>query len=49
MLRDYYDVVWGMLVTDERDLSDRISPDASQDGLSWATILRKRDPDSVPR
>src|SRR5919107_4270556 len=57
LLRDYYDTEWGMPVRDERGLFERISLEAFQSGLSWATILRKRpafraafddfDPDAV--
>ncbi|WP_066906614.1 DNA-3-methyladenine glycosylase I [Millisia brevis] len=42
MLRDYYDTEWGMPVRDERGMYERISLEAFQAGLSWATILRKR-------
>ncbi|MGV9316578.1 DNA-3-methyladenine glycosylase I [Streptomyces sp. NPDC003691] len=42
MLRRYYDTEWGMPVRDERGLYERISLEAFQAGLSWATILRKR-------
>jgi len=42
MLREYYDTEWGMPVTDEQGLYERISLEAFQAGLSWATILRKR-------
>lgn len=42
MLRDYYDTEWGMPVTDERPMFERLSLEAFQSGLSWATILRKR-------
>ncbi|MFD0396849.1 DNA-3-methyladenine glycosylase I [Kitasatospora sp. NPDC127121] len=42
MLRQYYDTEWGMPVRDERGLYERISLEAFQAGLSWATILRKR-------
>jgi DNA-3-methyladenine glycosylase I len=42
LLRDYYDTEWGMPVTDEQGLYERISLEAFQAGLSWATILRKR-------
>lgn len=57
LLRDYYDTEWGVPVTDERGLFERISLEAFQSGLSWATILAKRpafraafagfDPDTV--
>lgn len=43
MLREYYDTEWGMPVTDERGIFERLSLEAFQSGLSWATILRKRD------
>ncbi|MFF7887835.1 DNA-3-methyladenine glycosylase I [Streptomyces sp. NPDC020794] len=42
MLRDYYDSEWGMPVTDERGVYERVSLEGFQAGLSWATILRKR-------
>ncbi|CAM3344425.1 DNA-3-methyladenine glycosylase I [Stackebrandtia soli] len=57
LLREYYDTEWGMPVRDERGLFERLSLEAFQSGLSWATILRKRpafrsafrafDPDKV--
>lgn len=43
MLQHYYDTEWGMPVTDEHGLYERISLEAFQAGLSWATILRKRE------
>lgn len=42
-LREYYDTEWGMPVRDEHGLFERISLEAFQSGLSWATILRKRE------
>ncbi|MEW1551208.1 DNA-3-methyladenine glycosylase I [Streptomyces tsukubensis] len=42
LLRQYYDTEWGMAVRDEHGLYERISLEAFQAGLSWATILRKR-------
>lgn len=42
-MRDYYDTEWGMPVTDERGLFERLSLEAFQAGLSWDVILRKRD------
>ena len=57
LMTAYYDTEWGMPVRDERGLFERISLEAFQSGLSWATILRKRpafrsafadfDPDAV--
>jgi DNA-3-methyladenine glycosylase I len=42
LMREYYDTEWGMPVRDEQGLYERISLEAFQAGLSWATILRKR-------
>ncbi|GGL43072.1 DNA-3-methyladenine glycosylase I [Phycicoccus endophyticus] len=42
LLREYYDREWGMPVRDERGMFERLSLEAFQAGLSWATILRKR-------
>ena len=42
LLRDYYDTEWGMPVRDEQGLFERLSLEAFQSGLSWATILSKR-------
>ena len=42
LLREYYDTEWGMPVRDERGVFERVSLEAFQSGLSWATILRKR-------
>jgi DNA-3-methyladenine glycosylase I len=42
LLREYYDAEWGVPVTDEHGVYERISLEAFQAGLSWATILRKR-------
>ncbi|MDI6943154.1 DNA-3-methyladenine glycosylase I [Microbacterium barkeri] len=57
LMRAYYDTEWGMPVRDETGLFERLSLEAFQSGLSWATILRKRpafrevfagfDPDAV--
>lgn len=41
--RAYHDVEWGVPVHGERELLERISLEAFQSGLSWLTILRKRD------
>ncbi|MDM9560931.1 DNA-3-methyladenine glycosylase I [Bordetella petrii] len=43
LLRHYYDTEWGMPVRDERGLFERLSLECFQSGLSWATILRKRE------
>ena len=39
----YHDEEWGRPVTDERGLFERMSLEAFQSGLSWLTILRKRE------
>ena len=43
LLRDYYDAEWGMPVTDERGLFEALSLEAFQVGLSWHTILARRE------
>ncbi|MDD2857279.1 MAG: DNA-3-methyladenine glycosylase I [Candidatus Nanopelagicales bacterium] len=40
--REYYDHEWGMPVTDEHGLYERVVLEGFQAGLSWDTILRKR-------
>ena len=39
----YHDDEWGRPVTDERGLYERLCLEGFQSGLSWLTILRKRD------
>ncbi|HXH98403.1 MAG TPA: DNA-3-methyladenine glycosylase I [Gaiellaceae bacterium] len=39
----YHDEEWGRPVTDERGLYERLCLEGFQSGLSWLTILRKRD------
>jgi DNA-3-methyladenine glycosylase I len=39
----YHDHEWGMPMTDERRLFEKITLEGFQAGLSWITILRKRD------
>jgi DNA-3-methyladenine glycosylase I len=43
LLKTYYDTEWGMPIRDERGIFERISLEAFQSGLSWITILKKRD------
>jgi DNA-3-methyladenine glycosylase I len=43
LYRAYHDDEWGRPVRDERGLFERISLEAFQSGLSWLTILRKRE------
>jgi DNA-3-methyladenine glycosylase I len=39
----YHDLEWGRPVTDERGLLERLCLEGFQSGLSWLTILRKRE------
>ena len=39
----YHDDEWGRPITDHRGLYERLTLEAFQSGLSWLTILRKRD------
>ena len=41
--RDYHDREWGFPVTDDRRLFEKICLEGFQSGLSWLTILRKRE------
>lgn len=43
LLMDYYDTEWGMPVHSEDGVFERLSLEVFQAGLSWATILRKRE------
>ena len=43
LLRDYYDTEWGMPITDERGLFEALSLEAFQVGLSWRTVLARRE------
>jgi len=59
LMRDYYDHEWGFPVRDSRAVYERVTLEAFQSGLSWATVLRKRpafreafdgfDPEAVAR
>jgi DNA-3-methyladenine glycosylase I len=42
-LREYYDTEWGLPVRDERGVFERLALEGFQSGLSWATILRRRE------
>jgi DNA-3-methyladenine glycosylase I len=39
----YHDHEWGMPVADERRLFEKITLEGFQSGLSWITVLRKRE------
>ncbi len=40
---DYHDTEWGMPVADDRRLFEKLCLEGFQSGLSWLTILRKRE------
>lgn len=40
---DYHDCEWGVPVVDERTLFEFLSLETQQAGLSWITVLRKRE------
>jgi DNA-3-methyladenine glycosylase I len=39
----YHDNEWGMPVSDEKRLFEKICLEGFQSGLSWITVLRKRE------
>lgn len=43
LYRAYHDTEWGVPLRGARALYERVSLEAFQSGLSWLTILRKRD------
>lgn len=43
LYQQYHDREWGVPVHDERDLFEFLCLEGAQAGLSWITILRKRD------
>jgi DNA-3-methyladenine glycosylase I len=43
LLRDYHDREWGVPAHDDRVLFEFLVLEGAQAGLSWMTILRKRD------
>lgn len=40
---DYHDIEWGVPVTEENALFERVCLEGFQAGLSWITILKRRD------
>lgn len=42
-MQEYHDTEWGVGVTDDVELFERLSLEGFQAGLSWQTILNKRD------
>ena len=43
LLRDYYDNEWGVPVHDEAGVFERLALEGFQAGLSWRTVLAKRE------
>jgi DNA-3-methyladenine glycosylase I len=43
LYRTYHDTEWGRPVSDDRRLFEKLSLEGFMSGLSWATILRKRE------
>lgn len=43
LYRSYHDREWGLPVTDDQRLFEKIALEGFQAGLSWLTILRKRE------
>ncbi len=43
LMRDYHDQEWGVPVHDDRRLFEMLNLEGAQAGLSWLTILNKRD------
>jgi DNA-3-methyladenine glycosylase I len=42
-MRDYHDRDWGVVTRGERDLFELLTLEGAQAGLSWSTILNRRD------
>src|ERR1700693_3126354 len=42
-MREYHDREWGVPADDERHLFEMLTLEGAQAGLSWATILNRRD------
>jgi len=40
---EYHDTEWGVPISDDRDLFERLALEGFQGGLAWVTILRKRE------
>lgn len=43
ILTHYYDTEWGMPVRNEQGVFERLCLESFQSGLSWLTVLKKRD------
>jgi DNA-3-methyladenine glycosylase I len=42
-MREYHDREWGVVTRDERELFELLTLEGAQAGLSWSTILNRRD------
>ncbi len=43
LYRDYHDTEWGVPVRDARELFELLILEGAQAGLSWSTVLKKRE------
>ena len=43
LMSDYHDKEWGVPVHDDRLLFEMLNLEGAQAGLSWATILKRRE------
>ena len=43
LYREYHDTEWGVPLRDDRALFELINLEGAQAGLSWSTVLRKRE------
>ena len=43
LMREYYDTEWGLPVHDEAGVFERLVLEGFQAGLSWRTVLAKRE------
>ena len=43
LYRQYHDTEWGVPVRDDRELFELLTLEGAQAGLSWSTILKKRE------
>ena len=43
LYRDYHDTEWGVAVTGDQEVFERITLEGFQAGLSWITILKRRE------
>ena len=43
LYRDYHDTEWGVPLRDDRRLFELLNLEGAQAGLSWATVLKKRE------